>query len=85
MKPNSAPKRRGSPAAYLREKIESAEADGLDRPQMMLRLTHGDVSLLKRDPALALADISFADGVMRFLGVKVEEGGVTVSELVTPS
>ncbi|HWE47643.1 MAG TPA: hypothetical protein VG407_16605 [Caulobacteraceae bacterium] len=49
---------------------------------MTLRLTHGDASLLKRDGNVALADISFIDGVMRYLGVKVEAGGVKASELV---
>jgi hypothetical protein len=84
MKPELAPSGRRSPAGRLREQIERAEASGLRRKQMMLRLTHADASLLKRDPELAMSDISFADGVMRFLGVKVEAGGVTVSELVTP-
>jgi len=77
------PVRRKSPALRFRTQIEKAEADGLDRPEMKLRLTHADVSKLKRDPELAVADISFADGVMRFLGVQVEVGGVTESELVT--
>ncbi len=85
MKPEPPPPGRRSPAGRLREQIEKAEATGLGRPQMMLRLTHADASLLKRDPELAVSDISFSDGVMRFLGVKVEAGGVTVSELVTPS
>jgi hypothetical protein len=76
------PLRRGSAAINLRQQIEKAEADGLDRAEMMLRLTHADASSLKRDPEVALADISFADGVMRFLGVRVVEGGVTQSELV---
>jgi hypothetical protein len=82
MKPKSTSKRRGSPAVYLREQIEKAEGVGLSREQMTLRLTHGDASLLKRDPQVAVSEISFAGGVMRFLGVKVEEGGVTVSDLV---
>ena len=67
----------------MRSQIEKAEADGVDRPQMILRLTHADASHLKRDPELAVSDIIFADGVMWFLGVKVEEGGVTESALVT--
>ena len=82
-RPNTA--RRPSPANRLRGQIEKAEADGQDRVEMTLRLTHADVSQLKRDPDLPLADISFADGVMRYLGVRVEEGGVSVSELVTSS
>jgi len=83
MRPAPAPPGRRSPAARLRERIERAEAEGLKRTKMTLRLTHADVSLLKRDPELAVSDISFGDGVMKFLGVKVEAGEVTVSELVT--
>lgn len=83
MKPASTAPRRGSPANRFRHQIEKAEADGLSRPHMTLRLTHADASQLKRDPELAVSDISFADGVMRYLDVKVTEGGVAVSELVT--
>jgi len=78
------PQRRGSPAGLFREQIEKAEAAGAARKKMRLHLTHADASLLKRDREVALADISFAEGVMRYLGVQVQEGGVTVSELVTP-
>jgi hypothetical protein len=51
------------------------------RADMTLQLTFSDAQQLKRDSSLALADISFTDGVMRFVGVKVEQGGVTVSTL----
>ena len=84
MKP-SAPPRRIPPAIRFREQIERAEAGGHAREEMMLRLTYGDASLLKRDRTLDVADISFAGGAMRFLGVKVEEGGAAESELVTSS
>jgi hypothetical protein len=76
-------KRRGSPAVQFRHQIERAEADGLGRGQMTLRVTHADASLLKRDREIAVSDISFNDGEMRFLGVRVEIGTATVSELVT--
>ena len=79
----SQPNRRLSVAGRLRSQIEKAEAGGVDRPEMTLRLSHADASHLKRDRDIAISDISFADGIMRFLGVKVEEGGVTESELVT--
>lgn len=78
------PVRRGSPAARFRTQIEKAEAEGCARADMTLRLTLSDVSLLKRDPTLAVTDIGFVDQTMRFLGVAVEEGGVTQSELVRP-
>ena len=48
---------------------------------MLLRLTFGDVSQLKRDASLALEDVSFAGGVMRFLSVRIEQGGVAESVL----
>jgi hypothetical protein len=65
----------------LREAIEKAEQDGVDREDMTLRLTLRDVSDLKRDRTIAIEDISFAGGVMRFLGVKVTSGGVEASTL----
>lgn len=55
----------------------------MDRVDMTLRLTKGDSDLLKRDPGLPMSDISFTNGVMRFLGVRVEQGGVVESELDT--
>jgi hypothetical protein len=84
MKPSPVSSRRPSPALRFRVQIEQAAADGLAPDEMMLRLTLGDASLLKRDPNLALTDISFAGGTMRFLGVKIEQGGVVESELVRP-
>ena len=73
--------RRGTAGAYFRDQIERAEAKGAARGDMLLRLTLSDVSQLKRDPNLALEDISFSEGVMRFLGVKVAQGGISDSVL----
>ncbi len=73
------------PAVRFRDMIEKAEAGGAIREAMILRLTHGDVSWLKRDQGLGVSDISFEADGMRFLGVKVEEGGVAKSELVPSS
>lgn len=81
MKTPKTPIRRGSPATTFRQQIEAAEAEGVPRADMTLRLTLGDVALLKRDQALALSDISFSGGVMRFLEVRVEQGGVPASSL----
>jgi hypothetical protein len=69
------------PAVVFREAIEQAEADGVKKAKMTLRLTLRDDSDLKRDRTLAVTDISFKEGEMRFLGVKVEPGGVVVSVL----
>jgi hypothetical protein len=71
-----------SPALRFRAEIEQAVAEGVDREDLRLRLTHRDASLLRRDPKLPVSDISFAGGSMRFLGVRIEEGGVERSELV---
>jgi hypothetical protein len=73
--------RRGPPGVAFRTLIEAAEAEGVRRTDMTLRLTLNDVTALKRDRDLPVADISFAGGVMRYLGVKVEQGGVTESTL----
>lgn len=75
------PARRKPAGQHFRSEIEAAEAAGVGRNAMTLRLTLGDVSALKRDRTLALEDISFTDGVMRYLGVKVEQGGVAESVL----
>lgn len=82
MKPSLTPGRRVSPALRFRTQIELATAEGATPDDLTLRLTLGDASLLKRDPNLALADLSFIGGTMRFLGVKIEQGGVAESELV---
>ena len=75
------PARRGPPATVFRTQIETAEAAGARRDDMTLRLTLNDVTALKRDRALPVTDISFAGGVMRYLGVRVEQGGVPESVL----
>ena len=72
---------RRSPAVHFRGEIEKAEAAGVEREDMTLRLTLGDVTQLKRDTSLALSDISFKGGVMRYLDVRIVQGGVTVSLL----
>ncbi|MBL8552633.1 MAG: hypothetical protein JNL41_00035 [Phenylobacterium sp.] len=77
----SQPPRRKPPGPRFRTEIEAAEAEGVARENMVLRLTLADVTQLKRDRELPVTDISFADGVMRYLGVRVEQGGVAESVL----
>ncbi|HEX5262278.1 MAG TPA: hypothetical protein VFW13_02045 [Phenylobacterium sp.] len=72
---------RGTAAEESRLAIEKAEADGVARDAMTLRLTLRDAALLKRDPKVAIHDISFRDGAMTYLGVFVESGGVEASSL----
>ena len=73
--------RRASAAIHFRSEIEKAEAGGVARTDMTLELTLSDASELKRDRGLPVADISFAGGVMTYLGVKVVQGGVVTSVL----
>ena len=71
-----------NPVEDLRAAVAEAETRGVKRKAMWLRLTHRDASVLKRSPAVADDEISFDGGEMRFLGIAVEVGAVTVSELV---
>lgn len=73
-----------SPAARLRADIEAALSDGVGHEDMTLKLTLGDVSRLKCDADIAVSDISFAGGEMRFMGVRIEQGGVPASILSRP-
>ena len=74
-------RRRGSSAEEARYLIEQADADGVKRDAMTLRMTLRDVSELKRDPKVPMADISYSPDGMRYLGVAVDQGGVTQSTL----
>jgi hypothetical protein len=70
----------------LRDLIAKAQSDGSDAADMVLRLTLGDASELRRDRSVELHEIKFDQGVMRFLGVRIVEGGITVSRLdIEPS
>lgn len=69
------------PAERFRRLIAEAENDGVERTAMVLRVTLGDAAKLKRDPLVEIAEISFLEGEMRFLGVKVVAGSVTESAL----
>lgn len=79
--PTGRPAAAGSPDSRFRKQIEAALTEGVAREAMVLRLTLRDVHLMTRDPATPLADISYADGEMRFLGVLVAKGGVEASRL----
>ena len=60
-----------SPDSRFRGQIEAAIADGVAAEDMTLRLTLRDTDRLARDRTIPVADISYAGGVMRFLGVKI--------------
>jgi hypothetical protein len=74
-----------SPAAtrikQVRDWIATAELAGHAAGDMLLRLTTSDASTLKRHPAVAVHEVTFVSDEMRFLGVKVQEGGVSDSLL----
>lgn len=74
-------RRRGTAAEEARMAIEQADADGVARDVMTLRMTLRDASELKRDPKVPMADISYGPDGMRYLGVAVDQGGVTQSAL----
>ena len=76
-------RRRGSAAEEMKLLIDQADAEGVARKMMVLRMTLRDASELKRDPKVAMEDISYKDGEMRYLGVPVAQGGVISSTLDT--
>jgi hypothetical protein len=81
LNPQKPSRRRGSAAEEARMAIEQADEDGVKRAAMTLRMTLRDASELKRDPKVPMADISYGPDGMRYLGVVVDQGGVTQSTL----
>ena len=71
-----------APGRKFKAAIEQARLEGIDPSALLLRLTLGDVSRLKRDREIAADEISFAGDEMRYLGVKVVGGDVETSALV---
>jgi hypothetical protein len=55
----------------LRAAIARALADGADISDLRLRVTRRHEAEIKRSPDVQLDEVSFKDGVMAFLGVKV--------------
>jgi len=80
-KPRGRPSVQKSRPEEFRQAIEKAEAEGASRTDMVLRLTLRDAADLKRDRSVAVEDISFTGGEMRYIGVRVAPGGVAVSVL----
>jgi len=69
----------------MRVLIEKAEAEGVARADMLLRLTFRDASLIKRSPSVGIDEVSFEGGDMRFLGVRITVGPVPLSRLEAPA
>jgi len=72
---------RPSVALRFKAEIERAASQGVDRDDLTLHLTLRDIDQLKRDRTLPIADISFAGGTMKYLGVKVLKGDALLSVL----
>lgn len=70
-----------TPANRFRGEIREAVANGVGLGGLLLRLTYTDESRLVRDRETLPGEIRFDDGVMSFLGVKVQRGGVEASVL----
>ena len=70
-RPSPAATARPSVALRFKTEIERAESEGVSLDDLTLHLTLGDVEHLKRDRAVPIPDISFAGGIMEYLGVKV--------------
>ena len=81
MKAAPAPAVRPTVAARFRAEIEKAAAEGVAPEDLTLHLTLGDTEQLKADRKIALADVNFAGGVMRYLGVTVVRGDTPSSIL----
>ncbi len=71
------------PGLRFGREIREAVSAGAELADMQLNLTLMDASKIKRDRDIALSDVSFADGRMRYLGVNVVEGGARSSALFT--
>ena len=75
------PRSAAEQVAAFRGAIAQALEEGVSTDSMTLRLTLGDAANLRKDRTIPIEDISFADGEMRLLGVKVVSGGITQSGL----
>lgn len=79
MRPNTSAKPRTASQVVgdLRSAIEKALAEGAASADLVLTLTQRDNAALRRDPSVPLEDVSFLNGEMRYLGVRVEAGAVS--------
>jgi hypothetical protein len=68
-------------ALRFKTEIEQAASQGVTLEDMTLHLTLRDMEQLKRDRTLPIADISFAGGTMKYLGVKILKGDGSLSVL----
>ena len=71
--------------ADLRSAIDKAETQGIDRGDILLHLTLRNESVIKRSRSVGIDEISFADGQMRFVGVRVVVTSDAMSSLEAPA
>lgn len=71
------------PARRFGREIKHAVASGADADTLVLHLTLMDASKVKRDSEISRESVSFSPDGMRFLGVRVVQGGVRTSTLRT--
>ena len=71
--------------ADLRLAIDKAETQGIDRGDILLHLTLRNESVIKRSRSVGIDEISFADGQMRFVGVRVVVTSDAMSSLEAPA
>jgi hypothetical protein len=71
--------------ADLRSAIDRAESQGVARGDMLLHLTLRDESMIKRSRSVGVDEVSFADGQMWFVGVKVVAASGGTSSLEVPA
>lgn len=67
--------------AQIRQWMAASDREGTPRADLELQLTHRDLSSLKRSRDVLIDEISFANGVTTFLGVKIAEVAVPSSRL----
>jgi hypothetical protein len=72
---------RATVAVRFKTEIEQAASRGVALEDLTLHLTLRDIDQLKRDRTLPIADISFAGGTMKYLGVKILKGETSLSAL----
>jgi hypothetical protein len=83
--PSTAAPPRVPDIADLRSAIARAETQGVDRADMLLHLTLRDESMIKRSRSVGVDEVSFADGQMWFVGVKVVAASGGTSSLEVPA
>ncbi|MBN9320236.1 MAG: hypothetical protein BGN86_10100 [Caulobacterales bacterium 68-7] len=65
----------------LRKLVEDARDSGIDLKKMELQVTQRDESIIKLSRDVAVSEVSFVEGQMIFLGVKLVRSATAHSSL----